>query len=387
MWLSVCEALKRFLSFIFLGKGLSFLAISMWRFVLCERIPPSRRRVGRNSLFPRRVSLPASGLPPGAGSPPGAGWSLPPFPVRGGSFLLLLAERPATAATYSMFVAELRASKSSFPSNGARVTRSALRFNNDTRILEIQGHERCISAMRWRIIKEQQRCWLLLAFRFRAYTPALFLRSLLLCRQQTDAYPAIFENVCISGKRHVCFLNIPSQSHLHQDGDEINSGHCKHQAPIFSANFHFENVRNHLAQPRWLGSTHCPAQRASGGLPPNAPFKLLTRTRFKSSSQSPERTISTQSPDETIPPKAPMKNYTQKRLKNSKKSVFLVSGKGLGASQVSAEGPAALDGGMKQSWILLLLHRHSCKPKRLEVMGFSSFHPVLLLASTRLPGI
>ena len=32
---------------------------------------------------------------------------------------------------------------------------------------------RCISAMRWRIIKEQQRCWLLLAFRFRAYTPAL----------------------------------------------------------------------------------------------------------------------------------------------------------------------------------------------------------------------
>ena len=33
--------------------------------------------------------------------------------------------------------------------------------------------ERCISAMRWRIIKEQQRCWLLLAFRFRAYTPAL----------------------------------------------------------------------------------------------------------------------------------------------------------------------------------------------------------------------
>ena len=126
-----------------------------------------------DSLFPgagsrsrRRV------LPPGAGSPPGAGWSLPPFPVRGGSFPLLLAERPATAATYSMFVAELRASKSSFPSNGARVTRSALRFNNDTRILEIQGHERCISAMRWRIIKEQQRCWLLLAFRFRAYTPA-----------------------------------------------------------------------------------------------------------------------------------------------------------------------------------------------------------------------
>ena len=90
-------------------------------------------------------SFPAPGsedsLFPGAGSPPGAGWSLPPFPVRGGSgsFLLLLAERLATAATYSMFAAELRASKSSFPSNGARVTRSALRFNNDTRILEIQG--------------------------------------------------------------------------------------------------------------------------------------------------------------------------------------------------------------------------------------------------------
>ena len=104
----------------------------------------------------------------------------------------------------------------------------------------------------------------------------------------------------------------------------------------------FENVRNHLAQPRWLGSTHCPAQRANGGLPPNAPFKLLTRTRFKSSSQSPERTMSTQSPDETIPPKAPMKHYTPKTVKtNSKKSVFLVSGKSLDASQVSAEGPAA----------------------------------------------
>ena len=51
----------------------------------------------------------------------------------------MLAEKPATAATYSMFVVELRASKSSFPSNGARVTRRALRFNNDTRILEIQG--------------------------------------------------------------------------------------------------------------------------------------------------------------------------------------------------------------------------------------------------------
>ena len=122
------------------GRKALFLAISMWRFLLLkdssslgERIPPSRRRVGRILFFP------APGLPPGAGSPPGAGWSLPPFPVRGGSFLLLLAERPATAATYSMFVAELRASKSSFPSNGARVTRSALRFNNDTRILEIQG--------------------------------------------------------------------------------------------------------------------------------------------------------------------------------------------------------------------------------------------------------
>ena len=142
MWLSVCEALKRFLSFIFLGAGRKalFLAISMWRFLLLkdssspgERIPPSRRRVGRILFFP------APGLPPGAGSPPSAGWSLPPFPVRGGSFLLLLAERPATAATYSMFAAELRASKSSFPSNGARVTRSALRFKNDTRILEIQG--------------------------------------------------------------------------------------------------------------------------------------------------------------------------------------------------------------------------------------------------------
>ena len=96
--------------------------------------------LGRILVFPapglaprRRVSLPAPALLPAPA------WSLPPFPVRGGSFLPLLAERPAIAAIYSMFVAELRASKSSFQSNGARVTRSALRFNNDTRILEIQG--------------------------------------------------------------------------------------------------------------------------------------------------------------------------------------------------------------------------------------------------------
>ena len=95
MWLSVCEALKRFLSFIFLGAGRNalFLAISMWRFLLLkdssspgERIPPSRRRVGRILFFP------APGLAPGAGSPsrrrlssrrrlkpssfPSAGWKL-----------------------------------------------------------------------------------------------------------------------------------------------------------------------------------------------------------------------------------------------------------------------------------------------------------------------
>ena len=100
-----------------------------------------------DSLFPRRrVSLPAPGLPPGAGSPPGAGWSLPPFPVRGGSFLLLLAERPATAATYSMFVAELRASKSSFPSNGEGDEERALiqQWHPDTR------NSRRRSALAWR---------------------------------------------------------------------------------------------------------------------------------------------------------------------------------------------------------------------------------------------
>ena len=162
-------------------------------------------------------------------------------------------------------------------------------------------------------------------------------------------------------------------------------------------NFIFENVRNHLAQPRWLGSTHCPAQRASGGLPPNAPFRLLTRTRFKSSSQSPERTISTQSPDETIPPKAPMKNYTQKRLKTTaKKMCFLVSGKGLDASQVSAEGPAArtclkTPKDWMAAWSNLEYYFYyigtNASQKGLRSRGFPSFHPVLLLASTRLPGI
>ena len=130
------------------GRNALFLAISMWRFLLLKDSSSFPAPGWEDSLFPGAGSrLPAPGLPPGAGSPPGAGWSLPPFPVRGGSFLLLLAERPATAATYSMFVAELRASKSSFPSNGARVTRSALRFQQwhpDTR------NSRRRSALAWR---------------------------------------------------------------------------------------------------------------------------------------------------------------------------------------------------------------------------------------------
>ena len=68
--------------------------------------------------------------------------------------------------------------------------------------------ERCISAMRWRIIKEQKRCWLLLAFRFRAYTPAYrFLRGLLLCigSRRTPTLPFWKCMYVYRGKRHVRF--------------------------------------------------------------------------------------------------------------------------------------------------------------------------------------
>ena len=99
---------------------------------------------------------------------------------------------------------------------------------------------------------------------------------------------------------------------------------------------------------------------------------------------------STQSPDEKLHAKTIKK-------KTAKKSVFLVSGKGLDASQVSAEGPAArtclktpkdwLDGDMKQSWIYFYYIGSNASLKGLRSRGFPSFHPVLLLASTRLPGI
>ena len=248
MWLSVCEALKRFLSLIFLGAGRKalFLAISMWRFLLLkdssspgERIPPSRRRVGRILFFP------APGLAPGAGvSLPVPAAALLPAPAE--AFLLSQCgveaffscwqkDQQPRRHTVCLLLSSGRQSLHSLLTapgwRGARFDSTMTPGYSKFKAQISFSVERCISAMRRRIIKEQQRCWLLLAFRFRAYTsPYRFLRGLLLCRQQTDAYPAIL-------KMYVCTLfNIPSQSHLHQDGDEINSGHC---APIFSANFHF----------------------------------------------------------------------------------------------------------------------------------------------------
>ena len=182
MWLSVCEALKRFLSFIFLGAGkkVVFLAISMWRFLLlkdssspCERIPPSRRRVGRILFFP------APGLAPGAGSPsrrrlssrrrlkpssfPSAGWKLKDQqPWRHTVCLLLSSGRQSL---HSLLTA---------PGwRGGRFDSTMTPGYSKFKAQISFSVERCISAMRWRIIKEQQRCWLLLACRFRASTPAL----------------------------------------------------------------------------------------------------------------------------------------------------------------------------------------------------------------------
>ena len=91
-----------------------------------------------------------------------------------------------------------------------------------------------------------------------------------------------------------------------------------------------------------------------GLAPPTAPLKGLAaaflRMPRSSSLLVQDSNLPPKAPNEPFPPKAPMKPFHPKPRwkitrkngkKNSKKSVFLVSGKGLGASQVSAEGPAA----------------------------------------------
>ena len=214
MWLSVCEALKRFWSLIFLGAGRKalFLAISMFLLLKDssspgERIPPSRRRVGRILFFP------APGLAPGAGSRSRRRVSLPApalLPAPAEAFLLSQCGVEAFSSCWQKDQQPRRHTVCLLLSSGRQSLHSLLtaprwrgaRFDSTM----TPGYskfkaqisfsvERCISAMRWRLSASAP-----------THRPIRFLRSLLLCRQQTDAYPAILKMyVCISGKRHVRF--------------------------------------------------------------------------------------------------------------------------------------------------------------------------------------
>ena len=109
-----------------------------------------------------------------------------------------------------------------------------------------------------------------------------------------------------------------------------------------------------------------------GLAPPTAPFKGLAaafpRMPRSSSLLVQDSNLPPKAPNEPCPPKAPMKNYTQKRLKKKQqKTCFSRFWKGprcfpslswRARSKDLLENTKRLDGGMKQSWILPLLHRH-----------------------------
>ena len=172
--------------------------------------------LGGFSFSRRRVSLPAPGLPPGAGSPPGAGWSLEAFLLSQCGVEAFFScwqknQQPRRHTVCLLLSSGRQSLHSLLTAPGWRGERFDSTMTPGYSKFKAQisfSVERCISAMRWRIIKEQQRCWLLLAFRFRAYTPAYKVSTEppAMRRQQTDAYPAILKMyVCISGKRHVRF--------------------------------------------------------------------------------------------------------------------------------------------------------------------------------------
>ena len=135
-------------------------------------------------------------------------------------------------------------------------------------------------------------------------------------------------------------------------------------------------------------------RRPSSACPVQAPYSykiqiFLPKPRTNHFHPKPRWNHSTQSPDEKLHTKTVKKN-------SKKKSVFLVSGKGLDASQVSAEGPAArtclkTPKDWMAAWSNLEYYFYyigtNASLKGLRSRGFPSFHPVLLLASTRLPGI
>ena len=222
------------------------------------------------------------------------------------------------------------------------------------------------------MIKEQQRCWLLLAASFPL--PRLHTRPL-----------GFYEASCYVGSRRTPTLPFCKCMYVYLVRGMYAFKYSLTVAPAPRQGWNkFRPLQapgaNFQCNFSFLKTYEITSHSPDGLAPPTAPlkglaaaflrmprFKLLTRTRFKSSSQSPERTISTQSPDENIPPKAPMKNYTQKRKKKQQKKCFSRFWKGprcfpsfgwRARSRHLLENPKRLDGGMKQSWILLLLHQH-----------------------------
>ena len=162
--------------------------------------------------------------------------------------------------------------------------------------------KRCISAMRWRIIKEQQRCWLLLAFRFRAYTPAYrFLRSLLLCRQQTDAYPAILKMYLVRGM-YASKYSLTVAPAPRRGWNKFRPL----QAPGANFQCKFSILKTYEI------TSHSP----DGLAPPTAPLKGLAaaflRMPRSSSLLVQDSNLPPKAPNEPFPPKAPMKPFHPK---------------------------------------------------------------------------
>ena len=181
--------------------------------------------------------------------------------------------------------------------------------------------ERCISAMRWRIIKEQQRCWLLLAFRFRAYTPALYTEPPAMSAAD-GRLPCHFEYVCLRGmyafKYSLTIAPAPRR------------GWNKFrplQAPGANFQCKFSFLKTYEI------TSHSP----DGLAPPTAPLKGLAaaflRMPRSSSLLAQASNLPPKAPNEPFPPKAPMKPFhpkprwkitrkNGKKKKKSKKKVF-----------------------------------------------------------------
>ena len=203
--------------------------------------------------------------------------------------------------------------------------------------------------------------------------------------------------VCMSGKRHVRFFKYsltvaPAPTRGWNKFRPV-------QAPGANFQCKFSFLKTYEI------TSHSP----DGLAPPTTPLKGLAaaflRMPRSSSLLVQDSNLPPKAPNEPFPPKAPMKPFhpkprwkitRQNGKKNSKKSAFLVSGKGLDASQVSAEGPAArtclkTPKDWMAAWSNLEYYFYyigtNASLKGLRSRGFPSFHPVLLLASTRLPGI